>query len=94
MTQTMTDLRALAEAATRIVFETDHAYEKVGQIVAVDVQREEVSPDVILALLDERDALRAAVTFDAIPTLLIFANANAGVRVVIDRLRAALGPKP
>lgn len=35
------------------------------------------------------DALRAAIRYDAIPTLLVFAD-NAGVRSVIAKLRAAL----
>ena len=39
--------------------------------------------------------LREAIQFDAIPTLLIFADNNSGVQAVIAKLRAALAePQP
>jgi len=39
---------------------------------------------------DRERALREAIQYEAIPTLLIFADDNGGVRAVIERLRAAV----
>lgn len=39
-----------------------------------------------IALLDERDALRTAIRFVAIPTLQVFAADNAGVRAALAKL--------
>lgn len=54
----------------------------------------EVRPDDIAAALDDaRDEiarLREAIALSAIPTLLVFAGENAGVREVIGALRAVL----
>jgi hypothetical protein len=115
----MTDLRALAEAATpgpwarsEVPGDTLTVYQDSsgGAIAWVNGDNETgphhpsadaayiaaVSPDVVLALLDERDALRAAleavITADEHDRRLVYptyAYAN-----LAEQARAALGPKP
>jgi hypothetical protein len=41
---------------------------------------------------DRVEALREAIQLTAIPTLLVFAEDNAGVRAAIEKLRAVLEP--
>ena len=54
-------LREQAEAASRVVIEKDHVYQEVGQIVALDVERTEIDPQTIIALLDVVEAARAVL---------------------------------
>jgi hypothetical protein len=54
-------LEASLAGATRVVVETDHVYREVGQVVALDIQRIEFSPDVWLAMTARLAAAEAAL---------------------------------
>jgi hypothetical protein len=88
----MTDLRTLAEAAssTDPDIDTDTAFDAEAAYINA------ASPKAILALLDERDALRRDFLEFAVHQdgCHLQSPCWCGYQEALDRVMAALGPKP
>jgi hypothetical protein len=85
----LTGWQAAIEATLDVVDAARVAAPSDGQPVAPRVQRA-IDEARAARVAAPSNGLRDAIQYDAIPTLLVFAEDNAGVRAVIAKLRATL----